>query len=229
MNLLAIETATETCSVALAVNGEVMELYEHAPRQHAELLLPWVQQLLAEAELGFTSLDGIAFSRGPGSFTSLRIGIGVVQGLAWASDCPVIPVSSLAATAQVAANEGIRTAQVALDARMSEVFTGLFRLNENGIMVVDGEERVCGPDRVQLPDEPEIYAVGIGFERYPELNELAGHLAGTRVDIWPDAVSVLKLAQEWLISNKALPAEMAQPVYLRDNVAKKSNLQGRGK
>ena len=109
MNLLAIETATETCSVALAVNGEVMELYEHAPRQHAELLLPWVQQLLAEAELGFTSLNGIAFSRGPGSFTSLRIGIGVVQGLAWASGRGVIPVSSLAATAQTAAGEGIKS------------------------------------------------------------------------------------------------------------------------
>ena len=107
MNLLAIETATETCSVALSINGEVMELYEHAPRQHAELLLPWVRQLLAEAGLTFNSLDGIAFSRGPGSFTSLRIGIGVVQGLAWASDLPVVPVSSLAATAQAAVGEGV--------------------------------------------------------------------------------------------------------------------------
>ena len=83
MNLLAIETSTETCSVALAINGEVLEYYQHAPRQHAELLLPWVEQLFAEAGIGFGSLDAIAFSRGPGSFTSLRIGIGVVQGLAW--------------------------------------------------------------------------------------------------------------------------------------------------
>ena len=85
MNLLAIESSTETCSVALTVNGEVLEYYQHAPRQHAELLLPWVEQLMAEAGIGFGSLDAIAFSRGPGSFTSLRIGIGVVQGLAWAS------------------------------------------------------------------------------------------------------------------------------------------------
>ena len=81
MNLLAIETSTETCSVALAVNGDILEYYRHAPREHAELLLPWVDQILAEAGVTFSSVDAIAFSRGPGSFTSLRIGIGVVQGL----------------------------------------------------------------------------------------------------------------------------------------------------
>jgi len=221
VNLLAIETATEACSVALAVEGEVQHRYRHAPRQHAELLLPWVQDLLTEAGISFGSVDAIAFSRGPGSFTSLRIGIGVVQGLAWASDCPVIPVSSLAATAQTAADKGIQTALVALDARMNEVFTGLFRLNDNGIMTADGEERVCGPGLVQPPDEPEIYAVGAGFERYPELQELAGRLAGIRADTWPGALSVLKLAEEWLLVHEALPAEMAQPVYLRDNVAQK--------
>ena len=229
MNLLAIETATETCSVALAMNGELMQRYRHAPRQHAELLLPWVQDLLAEAEIGFDSVDAIAFSRGPGSFTSLRIGIGVVQGLAWASDCPVIPVSSLAATAQVAAEDGVKSALVALDARMNEVFTGFYRLNDNGIMTAEVKESVCGPDRVQLPDDPDTIAVGIGFERYPQLHEKAGRLAGIRPDTWPDALSVIKLAQEWLLSHEALPAEMAQPVYLRDNVAQKSKIQIRKK
>ena len=150
MKLLAIETATETCSVALSVNGDVQQRFKHAPRQHAELILPWVEELLAQAGIGFGAVDAIAFSRGPGSFTSLRIGIGVVQGLAWASGCPVIPVSSLAATAQVAADKGINTALVALDARMNEVFTGLFRRNDNGVMTVDGVERVCGPGLVDL-------------------------------------------------------------------------------
>ncbi len=221
VNLLAIETATEACSVALAVGGEVQQRYQHAPRQHAELLLPWVQDLLAQAGIGFGSVDAIAFSRGPGSFTSLRIGIGVVQGLAWASACPVIPVSSLAATAQAASVSGVETALVALDARMNEVFTGLFRLNGNGIMTAAGEERVCAPGMVQRPDEPGVHAVGIGFDRYPELKEMAGSLAGIRDDIWPDALSTLKLAQEWLLTHEALPVEMAQPVYLRDNVAQK--------
>jgi tRNA threonylcarbamoyladenosine biosynthesis protein TsaB len=229
MNLLAIETATETCSVALAVNGEVMEFYEHAPRQHAELLLPWVEQLLAEAELGFTSLDAIAFSRGPGSFTSLRIGIGIVQGLAWASDRPVVPVSSLAATAQVAAGEGIDCALVALDARMNEVFAGTFAVNSRGIMAPVGEERVCSPEDVQIPAGSETYGVGIGFDRYPALDKLSGQLAGIRTDIWPKASTVLTLAQDWLLNNEALPAEQAQPVYLRDNVAKKKQDQQKRK
>lgn len=225
MNLLAIETATETVSVALMLNGEVLERYQHAPRQHAELLLPWVEQLLAEAEIGFASLDAIAFSRGPGSFTSLRIGIGVVQGLAWASERPVIPVSSLAATAQTAFNDGITSALVALDARMNEVFTGTFEANSNGVMVPVDEERVCSPQDVQIPVNSETHGIGIGFDRYAELDKLSGQLAGVHPDIWPKATSVLKLAGEWLLSHEALPAEQAQPVYLRDNVAKKKKDQ----
>jgi tRNA threonylcarbamoyladenosine biosynthesis protein TsaB len=221
MILLAIETSTETCSVALAINGEVLEYYQHAPRQHAELLLPWVEQLFAEAGIGFGSLDAIAFSRGPGSFTSLRIGIGVVQGLAWASDRPVIPVSSLAATAQVATKEGIGSALVALDARMKEVFTGTFETNNNGVMVPVSEEKVCPPETVQPPDRSETFGIGNGFDRYPSLDALSDRLVGVRPDIWPRASSILQLAQEWLKTNEPLSAEQAQPVYLRDNVAKK--------
>ena len=225
MNLLAIETATETCSVALAVNGEVLERYQHAPRRHAELLLPWVESVLAEADIGFTSLDAIAFSCGPGSFTSLRIGIGVVQGLAWASDRPVIPVSSLATTAQCVVSEGVDSALVALDARMNEVFTGTFEVNANGIMMPVGAERVCSPDDIQPPVNPETHGIGIGFDRYPDLLKLSESLAGVNPHIWPKASSVLTLAQEWLRTSEALPAEQAQPVYLRDNVAKKKQDQ----
>jgi tRNA threonylcarbamoyladenosine biosynthesis protein TsaB len=225
MNLLAIESATETVSVALSINGEIVERYQHAPRLHAELLLPWAEQLLAEVGSGFRDIDAFAFSRGPGSFTSLRIGIGIVQGLAWGSDRPVIPVSSLAATAQSAADKGIDSALVALDARMNEVFTGMFEVNDNGVMVPVGDEKVCSPDDVQLPANVETYGVGIGFERYPALQMLSENLAGFQPDIWPRASSVLKLAREWLLTHEALPAEQAQPVYLRDNVAKKKKDQ----
>jgi len=225
MNLLAIETSTETCSAAIAINGEVLERYQHAPRLHAELLLPWIEQLLAEANIGFSSIDAIAFSRGPGSFTSLRIGIGVVQGLAWASDRPVIPVSSLAATAQSAASEGINTALVALDARMKEVFTGTFETNSKGLMVPLTAEKVCAPEAVQVPGNSETYGIGNGFDRYPALEKLSGQLQGIRGDIWPKASSVLLLAQAWLNTHAPLPAEQAQPVYLRDNVAKKEKDQ----
>lgn len=221
MNLLAIETSTETCSVALSINGEVLEQYQHAPRQHAELLLPWVEQLLAKAGIGFSSIDAIAFSRGPGSFTSLRIGIGVVQGLAWAANRPVIPVSSLAATAQTAIAKGVGSALVALDARMNEVFTGTFQVNSKGLMVPVSAEKVCSPQSVAAPVHPETFGIGNGFDRYTALGELSGHLAGVHPDIWPKASSMLPLAQQWLNSNEALSAEQAQPVYLRDNVAKK--------
>jgi tRNA threonylcarbamoyladenosine biosynthesis protein TsaB len=221
MNLLAIETASETCSVALGINGEVLELYQHAPRQHAELLLPWVGQLLAEAGIGYASLDAIAFSRGPGSFTSLRIGIGVVQGLAWASDRPVIPVSSLAATAQAAASSGVDAALVALDARMNEVFTGAYQVNQNGIMTPVSAEQVCPPENVQVPFSGRAFGVGNGFDRYAALNELSAQLLGIRADTWPRASAVIRLAQEWLRSNEPLSAELAQPVYLRDDVAQK--------
>jgi tRNA threonylcarbamoyladenosine biosynthesis protein TsaB len=225
MNLLAIESATESVSVALSISGEVVERYQHAPRLHAELLLPWAEQLLAEAGIGFKDIDAFAFSRGPGSFTSLRIGIGIVQGLAWGSDRPVIPVSSLAATAQTAADMGIDSALVALDARMKEVFTGTFEVNDNRIMIPVSDEKVCSPDDVQLPVNVETYGVGIGFERYQALQLLSENLAGFQPDIWPKASSVLKLAQEWLLTHEALPAEQAQPVYLRDNVAKKKQDQ----
>jgi tRNA threonylcarbamoyladenosine biosynthesis protein TsaB len=221
MNLLAIETSTETCSVALATGGETRELYEHAPRKHAELLLPWVQQLMAEAGLGFRALDAIAFSCGPGSFTSLRIGIGVVQGLAWGVDRPVVPVSSLASTAQAAAAEGIGTALVALDARMDEVFAGTFTLNDAGIATPTGTERVCQPQDLQAPSEPDAWGIGIGFERYDALIALGGKLAGVRSDLWPRAATIIELARHWLRDNEPLPAEQAQPVYLRDKVAEK--------
>lgn len=222
MNILAIETATESCSVALAAGGRVLNRSRHAPRQHAELLLPWVQELLSEAQIGFADLDVVAFSRGPGSFTSLRIGIGVVQGIAWATDCPVVPVSSLAAMAQVAAAQGAKTALVALDARMGEVFTGLYRVDARGYMQLDGKEQVCTPQAVQCPAENDVYGVGIGFERYPELCPQREQLAGVKADLWPQAEAVLSLAKHWLADNKPLPAEQAQPVYLRDNVALKT-------
>ncbi len=149
----------------------------------------------------------------------------MVQGLAWASDLPVIPVSSLAATAQTAFNEGINSALVALDARMNEVFTGTFEANRDGIMMPVGEEKVCGPADVIVPAGCETYGIGIGFDRYEALDSLSGQLAGVRSDVWPKASSVLKLAREWLLTHEALPAEQAQPVYLRDNVAKKKKDQ----
>lgn len=222
MNLLAIETSTETVSVALRFNGELIERYSHSPRKHAELLLPWVESVLDEAGTSLSALDAMAFSRGPGSFTSLRIGIGVVQGLAWASDLPVVPISSLATVAQVAAADGVQHALIALDARMGEVFTGTFALGDKGVMRAVDEERVCSPKEVTRPVNSETVGLGIGFARYPELNELGGKLAAVKPDTWPKASAVIELAVDWLSRHEALPAEKAQPVYLRNKVAEKA-------
>ena len=138
--ILAIETSGEACSVALSVDGVVTEIHEHAPMRHAERLLPAVRLLLEEGGLAVRDLEAIAFGRGPGSFTSLRIGIGVVQGLAWGAGLPVVPVSSLAAVARQAWEDAGRKPLpvcVAMDARMQEVFHANFSMNETGRLAAD--------------------------------------------------------------------------------------------
>ncbi len=221
MNLLAIETATESCSVALAIDGELRERAALAPRGHAELLLPWVSELLAEGGVSLQNLDALAFGRGPGSFTSLRIGIGVTQGLAWGADIPVVPVSSLQSAAQAAAREGVNAAIVALDARMNEVYSGAFRLDGQRLMQPVGKEIVCAPEQVATPDAGGWSGVGNGFALYPQLSELSNSLEALYTDTWPSASAIITLARAWLDLNTPLPAEQAQPVYLRDKVAHK--------
>jgi len=226
--LLAIETSTEACSVALYCNGETSEFYEFAPMRHAELLLPAVQSLLDTAGLPLADLDAIAFGRGPGSFTSLRIGIGVVQGLAWGVGLPVVPVSSLAAVAQAAiekkGSDPFLSICVAMDARMQEVYTANFQLQDDGYVMAAGEERVCSPGAVSAPGDRSFIAAGNGFERFEELRPLADTAIECYPDIWPRAGVIGKLALKWLENNDPLTAGLAQPVYVRNNVASKPKL-----
>jgi tRNA threonylcarbamoyladenosine biosynthesis protein TsaB len=221
--LLSIETSAENCSVALSIFDNTREEFEHAPRRHAELILPMVSSLLAEAELALGQLDGIAFGRGPGSFTSLRIGIGVVQGLAWGADLPVVPVSSLAAVAQAALERcpspGLGRVCVAMDARMQEVYTANFEVDLDGFVIPSGEERVCPPGEVCPEEAAGVCAAGNGFEVYPELEKLAGEVGLCVPDCWPRASAISRLAARWLENNKPLPAAQAQPVYIRNQVA----------
>ena len=223
--ILAIETSAETCSVALADGDLVKERFEHAPMKHAELILPMVSGLLGEAGWKTMDLDVIAFGRGPGSFTSLRIGIGVVQGLAWGADIPVAPVSSLAAVAQAALSMagGGSTGQaellVAMDARMGEVFHGRFRPDRLGRVESVGPEQVSAPGDVSLAGIG--IAAGNGFDRYQELVVQKNRVDSCFFDIWPRASTVLQLARGWLETNQALSAALAQPVYIRNDVAQK--------
>ena len=217
MKLLAIETAFEACSVALAIDGECRERFEQAPRGHAERLLPWVEALLAESGLRLAELDAIAFSQGPGSFTSLRIGISVTQGLAFGAGLPVVPVSSLAATVQAS---GAARALVAMDARMGEVYAGAYEMRE-GIARPVVADSVLPPGSVRIPDDGAWTAVGNGFERFEELSALAAGLKGVLPRAWPTATAVALLAADSLQHTPGLPAETAEPVYLRDKVAEK--------
>jgi len=223
--ILSIETSTEACSVAVSISGVVNEKFELAPRRHAELVLPMVRSLLAEAELSLQDVDAIAFGRGPGSFTSLRIGIGVVQGLAWGADLPVVPVSSLAALAQTAYEQEtgpeISRICVAMDARMQEVYSAEFEMGVNGLVQPISTERVCPPQAIVVDEPRTTCGAGNGFERYPELDLLGAKLAICMPDCWPRAGAVCRLAAAWLEEHSPLPAAQAQPVYIRDKVAEK--------
>ena len=217
--LLALDTATEACSVALLHRGEVFSHYEVAPRLHAQRLLPMIRDLLGEAGVALTALDAIAFGRGPGAFTGVRIAIGVVQGLAFALDRPVLPVSNLAVLAQRALREhGAQQVAAAIDARMDEVYWGCYSA-EQGEMRLQGLETVLAPERVELPRGAagQWFAAGTGWGAHaPRMAVLP---QGCDAGMLPHAEDLLRLAAFAWKRGEALPADQAQPVYLRDNVA----------
>src|SRR5688572_19663487 len=160
MKLLALETATEACSVALWLDGEVLERFDIVPRRHAELTLPWAEELLAEAGVKKSQLDAIAIGRGPGAFTGVRLAVAIGQGIALALDRPVVPVSTLAALALQASGPRVLAA---IDARMGEVYAAAFEVREGDAIALDAE-RVGAPGTIELPgDEGGWHGVGTGF------------------------------------------------------------------
>lgn len=216
--LLALDTATEACSVALLHDGKVLSHYEVIPRLHAQRLLPMIKDLMAEAGIAMSALDAIAFGRGPGAFTGVRIAIGVVQGLAFALERPVLPVSNLAVLAQRAYREhGAVQVASAIDARMDEVYWGCYR-ETAGEMRLVGSEAVLPPEQVALPVDAsgEWFGSGTGWgyaERMPV------SLVGQDATMLPHALDLLTLATFAWNRGESIPADDAQPVYLRDKVA----------
>jgi tRNA threonylcarbamoyladenosine biosynthesis protein TsaB len=149
MNILAIDTATEACSVALLHAGELFERHEVAPRRHAELVLPFVDAVLAEAGIGKRQLTAIAVGRGPGGFTGVRLAISLAQGLALGLDVPVLPISSLAALAlDVAPSAPDAMLLACIDARMGEVYAATYRRSTDGLVQLLGDECVGPADRL---------------------------------------------------------------------------------
>ena len=214
--LLALDTATEACSVALSHDGKVLHHYEVAPRLHAQKLLPMIQALLADAGIALSAVDAIAFGRGPGAFTGVRIAIGVVQGLAFALERPVLPVSNLAALAQGALrHHGAQQVAAAIDARMDEVYWGCYQA-QAGEMRLAAPEAVLPPEATVLPGPGAWFGAGTGWS-YAE--RLAARVTACDAQALPDARDILSLAQFAWQRGEAVTAELAQPVYLRDNVA----------
>ncbi|TWE05291.1 tRNA threonylcarbamoyladenosine biosynthesis protein TsaB [Pseudomonas sp. AG1028] len=217
--LLALDTATEACSVALLHDGRVTSHYEVIPRLHAQKLLPMIKTLLAEQGVALSALDAIAFGRGPGAFTGVRIAIGVVQGLAFALDRPVLPVSNLAVLAQRAQREhGASQVAAAIDARMDEVYWGCYRA-EAGEMRLLGREAVLAPERALLPDDAhgEWFGAGTGWGTFAE--RIGGQVAACDGAMLPHAEDLLSLARFAWARGEAVVADQAQPIYLRDQVA----------
>ena len=224
MKLLAIETATEACSAALYQDGEVTERYQIAPRGHTDLILPMVDGLLAEAGLKPAQLDAITFGRGPGAFTGVRIATGVVQGIAFALELPVVPVSTLAALAQGGRREfGWTSVAVAIDARMGEVYWGLFEESGDGNMQVVGGELVSPPQQVPLLHGHQWHGIGSGWHSYAtELAERQGVAMVDAIgDYFPHAQDVATLAAAAYQRGETVSAEQALPHYLRDQVVQK--------
>ncbi|MFK0086565.1 tRNA (adenosine(37)-N6)-threonylcarbamoyltransferase complex dimerization subunit type 1 TsaB [Pseudomonas sp. NPDC090755] len=216
--LLALDTATEACSVALLHDGKVSSHYEVIPRLHAQKLLPMIQQLLVDAGTTLSAVDAIAFGRGPGAFTGVRIAIGVVQGLAFALERPVLPVSDLAVLAQRAMRErGVSQVAAAIDARMDEVYWGCYQAVAGEMRLV-GDEAVLPPERAQLPADArgEWFGAGTGWG-YAE--RIGVTPSGQDVTLLPHAQDLLTLATFAWQRGEAIAADLAQPVYLRDNVA----------
>jgi tRNA threonylcarbamoyladenosine biosynthesis protein TsaB len=230
MRVLAIETATEACSVALSLQGRLLCRHEEPGRGQATRVLVLVDVLLGEAGVRLRDLDAIAFGRGPGGFTGVRLAVGVAQGLAFGAGVPVLGVSTLQALGQraLALHASAGGVLVCSDARMGQVYTGAFRRGADGLALPAGPERVCDPEAVDLGDGAAAGWIGAGrgFAAHPALAErLTARLAAIEVDLLPDAAAVAALAVPRIAAGEAVPARDAAPVYLRDDVARPARPQ----
>lgn len=218
--ILAVDTSTEACSVALQIGDKTIAKFADEPRSHSRLLMPMVQQVLAEADIRVNQLDAIGVSIGPGSFTGLRIGFAAVQGMAYGADIPVVPVSTLellSATYRRQANPQAGEIIALLDARMSEFNLGRYQLGQNNqIALLEADQLVSSEHAIQLIQANKPSAV-IGDAG--NLFELAPQFAELFTQIHPNAVDLLPIAQQQLADGLAVNIESVDLVYLRGTEA----------
>ncbi|MCL1076822.1 tRNA (adenosine(37)-N6)-threonylcarbamoyltransferase complex dimerization subunit type 1 TsaB [Parashewanella spongiae] len=225
--LLAVDTCTEACSVALTVYGKVYTEEVDAPREHSQRLLPMIDTLLTKAGITIKDVDGIVYGRGPGSFTGIRICTSMVQGLALGQNIPVYGVSTLDAMAQQAADAGVTQIMTAIDARMGEVYWAQYLVNNNVVNRIS-DENVSAPDQIdsKLNNNQEVVVCGTGFDTYPELLSVFSFVAVNNECKFPKAEAMLKLAIAAWNSNLFTTVDELKPVYVRDKVTWKK-LPGR--
>ena len=219
MKILALDSSTEACSVALLNDDEVISRYEFLPKQHNQLILRMIDELMSEASLHFSQLDCLALSNGPGSYTGLRLSAGVVQGVAFANDLPVVLVSSLAVLAQGAVREYSASKVIsALDARMGQLFWGVYALNSQNIMESVVPDVVVNPGDVLIPDSDYRLGVGPGWKAYrDDLQNIVGQrVQRIESEFFPHAEDVLPLAKGKFLQHDVVKSALALPVYLRD-------------
>ena len=241
MRLIAFDTSTEWCTAALWLNGAVTLREVHAGQRHSELLVPMITELCAESGVQLNQLDGLAYGMGPGSFTGLRIACGVAQGLAMGAGLQVLGVPTLEALAEEGrVATGAEHVLACLDARMNEVYAGIYRYQAGQWQCLNGP-LVCPPGQVPAPAGSDCVGVGSGFAAYPELSRLCEiqvepqtvtsaasqtqggrlQLACVRADLFPHARAIAHLAAPRFARGEGGAAETAEPLYIRDKVALK--------
>ncbi|MGK0231165.1 MAG: tRNA threonylcarbamoyladenosine biosynthesis protein TsaB [Gammaproteobacteria bacterium] len=223
MNLLAIETSSDACSVALLCGTQIQTDHRIVPQQHGRLVLPMIDALMAQSELSVNQLDGVVFGRGPGSFTGVRIAVALTQGVALGADVGVIGISTINSIAQgVYRQHGDCSVAVSIDARMDEVYFAAYTLTDDGVMKPVTEEYLCPPESIPaLPKDAHRSWAGSGAQRYSDLlsEQYAVPMESIRKDMWPDAYDLISLALPKVQSGELQAAEHAMPVYLRNKVA----------
>lgn len=217
MKLLALESSSRRLSVALWLDGRLVERGGDYPNAGSEYVLPWVSELLSEAGISLVNLDGIAFGAGPGGFVGLRLACGIAQGLAFGLDLPVVGVSTLEALA--VASRGT-TVLACSDARMNEVYIAAYEIHD-GIPDEILAPGVYPPEQIPLPPGSGWQGVGEGFAAYGDRlrARLGSALSVVEADCWPTAAAVAALAAPRLARGDGLDASLATPLYVRDKVA----------
>ena len=220
MRLLALDTATEACSVAILTERGVFGAFEEVGRGHAERILAMVDAVLAQAGLGLAMLDGIAASVGPGAFTGVRISVSVAQGLAFGAGVPVVGVSTLEALACQAIRGGADQVLACLDARMGEVYWGCYRAGADGHPVACGTPAVGAATTIELPFTGAVHGIGRGFAAYPALAASGAiRLPAGAERALPDARDMVRLGAQRFEAGEGMDPAQLTPLYVRDKVA----------